>query len=462
MTSRSSDTSRPPRILALRRLALDIFQAGVQAADPCLATRRALWVQGGRLEILLEPLLNPARVRAGPWKKVHALAFGKAACAMAAAVEELLPEGLFPGPGLAVTTHENARQLRRFRVLGAGHPLPDENGVAGAQAIAAAAGQARHDELVLVLISGGGSALLPAPAEDLALDDKIAATRLLLKAGADIGELNTVRKHLSALKGGGLARAAAPAYLHALILSDVIGDDLSTIASGPTVPDPTTFAEAMEVLQRRGVWNRVPAAVRARLDKGLHGLIPETPKPGDPIFEKTGYTLVGSNRLSLEAARIHAGASDRLARVCDEALCGEARLEAQRFAGIAREEIRKAGGQPLALIAGGETTVVVKGKGSGGRNQELALAFALAAETAGLPRRWALLSGGTDGRDGPTDAAGGLVDPWTLPRLRAQGLDPARLLDDNDSYRALSASDDLVKTGPTGTNVADLQIFLCE
>ncbi len=462
MQPKPIDTIRPPRILALRRLALDIFQAGIQAADPGLATRRALWLQGGRLEILLEPLLNPTKVRAGPWKKVHALAFGKAAGAMAAAVEELLPEGLFPEPGLAITTYENQRELRRFRVLGAGHPLPDENSVAAAHAIAAAAGQAQHDELVLVMISGGGSSLLTAPAEGIALDDKIAATQLLLKAGAGIGELNTVRKHLSTLKGGGLARAAAPAYLHALILSDVIGDDLSTIASGPTVPDPTTFAEAMETLKRRGVWDRVPASVRARLDRGLHGRIPETPKPGDPIFEKTGCTLAGSNRLSLEAARVRAGASDRLVRILSESLCGEARIEAQRFAGAAREEIRKAGGQPLALIAGGETTVVVKGKGSGGRNQELALAFALAAEAAGLPRRWVLLSGGTDGRDGPTDAAGGLVDPWTLPRLRVQGLDPVRILDDNDSYRALSTSEDLVKTGPTGTNVADLQIFLCE
>ena len=452
----AQDPPRPSWAAALRSQARSFFLAGVEAADPGKAVARRLVRGDGGLEI------NRASgdVRGGQWGRVRVVAFGKAACTMARAAAAGVPERLFVAPGIAVTNYDNAAEVPGFEVIGAGHPLPDQNGVKGAQAIAAAVGEAGAGELVLVLISGGGSALVPYPAEGLTLADKVAATDLLLASGADIGEINTVRKHLSQLKGGGLARLAAPADLHALVLSDVLGDDLSTIASGPTVPDPTTFADARAVLTRYGAWDRVPAPVRAHIESGCAGAAPETPKPGDPVFARAEATLVGSNGVSLQAMRAAAEAAGRTALVHDDCLTGEAREAAEGFAVAAADRLRQGGAGPVALVAGGETTVTLTGRGRGGRNQEMALAFALAAEHHGLAGRWVFLSGGTDGRDGPTDAAGGLVDPGTLARIRDAGGDAQALLADNDSYRALGLAGDLLVTGATGTNVADLQVLL--
>jgi hydroxypyruvate reductase len=449
-------SDRPPWATTLRQRARDIFQAGVGAADPESAVARTLVDRSGRLEVRR----GSGDVRAKAWTGVRVLAFGKAACAMARAAGQVIPKGLFHAPGIAVTNYENMAELSGFQVTGAGHPLPDENGVKGAAAIAAAAGEAGTGELVLVLISGGGSALLPYPAEGLTLADKVATTDLLLASGADIGEMNTVRKHLSRLKGGGLARLAAPADLHALILSDVLGDDLSTIASGPTAPDPTTFADAQAVLTRTGVWDRASAPVRDHVTRGVRGEVPETPKPGDPVFASAEATLVGSNAVSLEAMRAAAEAAGHAVLVHSERLEGEARDAGGGFAAAAAEAIEPQDRRPLVLVAGGETTVTIKGGGRGGRNQEMALAFALAAEKCGLSGHWAFLSGGTDGRDGPTDAAGGLVDPDTCARIRAAGGDIDALLGDNNSYEALRLAGDLLMTGATGTNVADLQVLV--
>lgn len=456
-----SNPSTATWVEPLRRQARTIFQAGIDAADPQKAVKRSLRLQDGRLEILLEPgSTSTSAVRSEPWQRVHVLAFGKAACAMARAAQEILPQALWAGEGIAVTNYENVAQVPHFQVIGAGHPLPDTNGFKGAQAIADRARQARENELVLVLISGGGSALVPYPAGSLSLEDKIATTQLLLACGADIGQINTVRKHLSLLKGGGLARLAAPASLHALILSDVLGDDLSSIASGPTVPDPTAYADAIQVFKTKGVWEKVPEPVRAHLESGHAGNIPETPKPGDPLFTTVGNTLVGSNRLSLDAVKATAEREGRSVDIFSTALCGEAREEAENLVKAAKEEMQRRGERPFALVSGGETTVTLRGNGRGGRNQELALAFAIAAERHELPARWVFLSGGTDGRDGPTDAAGGIVDPWTVQRIRQAGQDPLSFLDNNDSYQALNLSNALLQTGATGTNVADLQILL--
>lgn len=448
----------PPWVTPLRRQAEAIFQAGVAAADPERAVERALRLRDHRLAIVLDPASNVERVRCEPWSRIHVVALGKAACAMSRAVRRLIPNDMRAAGSIAVTNYENVCEVPDFEVIGAGHPLPDANGLKGARAIAARIKEARAEELVLVLISGGGSALLPHPPETVSLDDKIATTELLLGCGADIGQINTVRKHLSVLKGGGLARLAAPASVHALILSDVIGDDLSAIASGPTVPDPTTYAQAAEILKSKGVWEKVPASVRDHLQRGCAGELPETPKRNDPVFSKVANTLVGSNSISLDAvkaAAIHEGCS---ARIYSPALCGEARDEAQALAEAAAHTANTGG--PLALLAGGETTVTLRGAGRGGRNQEMALAFAIATQKHELTNRWVFLSGGTDGRDGPTDAAGAIVDPWTIDRIRASGNDPNELLEANDSYRALNASGDLLRIGATGTNVADLQILL--
>ncbi len=448
----------------LHGLADEIYQAGVKAADPALAVRNALRVESGRIELILSPQKPESEVRCENWTAVRPIAIGKAAVAMARAAADILPEALFQGGGIIVTNHENAREAEQvpgFELIGAGHPLPDEYGQQGAQRIMEIAGQAQAGELVLVLVSGGGSALVPAPEPPVTLAEKIATTDLLLACGADIVQINCVRKHLSQLKGGGLTRIAAPAALHALILSDVIGDDLSAIASGPTVADATSFSDAIAILEEGGVWGQVPDSVKKRLEDGREGRIEETPKPGDPIFAQSGSSLIGSNGMSLSASEAAAQTLGFETRVVSSALCGEAQDAAQQLLEAALSA-QPVSGRPLALLAGGETTVTLRGDGRGGRNQEMALAFAIKAGEQGLSGDWSFLSGGTDGRDGPTDAAGGLVDPLTLERIRAEGADAKALLANNDSYQALDFAGDLLKPGATGTNVADLQILLLE
>lgn len=443
--------SAPIDLTELRRQALSIFQAGVAAADPLHAVKHYLKAGDQHLEILL----NNGGLRMGRWSKIHLIAFGKAACAMAKAAQEIIPAGLLADTGIAVTNYENVTELDSIEVIGAGHPLPDEAGLNAARRIAERASRARQDELVLVLVSGGGSALIPYPVDPVSLQEKIETTRLLLACGATINEINCVRKHLSRLKGGGLARLVQPADVHALILSDVLGDDLSVIASGPTVPDNTTYADAFALLKTKGIWDKTPVSVRTHLEQGALGKLPETPKANDAAFNNAAHTLIGGNALSVAAMLNAAQSLGYETQVYSDHLCGESTEEAEKLAGYAKH-IDK----PLAVLAGGETTVTLKGRGRGGRNQELALAFALAAEKHGLTGQWVFLSGGTDGRDGPTDAAGGLVDPNTLRRMRDAGCNPQARLADNDSYNALKNSQDLLITGATGTNVADLQVLL--
>jgi glycerate 2-kinase len=423
----------------LKSHALQIFQAGVQAADPYQVVKRCLHLDNGN-------------------EKIHLIAFGKAACAMAQAAQELIPAARLAGTGIAVTNYENVMAVDNVEVIGAGHPLPNTDGFHAAQKIAERVKQAQSNDLVLVLISGGGSALLPYPVEGITLAEKIATTDLLLACGATINEINCVRKHLSRLKGGGLAKLAAPANVHALILSDVLGDDLSTIASGTTVPDNTTYAEAIAVLKNKGVWLAAPESVRHHLAQGEQGLIAETPKPNDSVFKHTSHILCGSNTLSLKAAQQTAEQLGYQTQLYSEQLCGIARDEAEQLALYASNITPVA--KPLVLLAGGETTVQLKGNGKGGRNQEFALAFAIAAQKYGLTGQWTLLSGGTDGRDGPTHAAGGIVNANSLQAMLNAGINPSAYLDNNDAYNALHAANDLLITGATGTNVADLQILL--
>ncbi len=437
-------------LASIRQDAVSIFQAGIAAADPYLAVKR----------YLVPELL-------GSCSKVHLIAFGKAACAMAQAASEIIPAGMLAGRGIAVTNYENVTSVDNVDVIGASHPLPDAAGLNAALIIADRVRNAQQDELVLVLVSGGGSALTPYPADQITLEEKIATTDLLLASGATINQINCVRKHLSRLKGGGLARMAAPAHLHALILSDVLGDDLSSIASGPTVTDDTTYADAIEVFKTKGVWEQVPANVQKHLEQGKLGTIAETPKSGDDAFKtcpersrrNTGHTLIGSNAISVNAMLQSARNLGYETKLYSDNLCGEARKEAEKLIIHAKAlTINK----PIALLAGGETTVTLKGNGRGGRNQEMALAFAIAAEQHDLTGNWVFLSGGTDGRDGPTDAAGGIVDQNTIKRMTQAGVNPIELLENNDSHTALKASNDLVNTGATGTNVADLQILLIQ
>ena len=435
---------------------MSIFKAGIEAADPYQAVRRYLKADRDAVKILVGEKENP---RAGEWPLIHLIAFGKAACPMMkAALEIISPD--FKGNAIAVTNYENVTPIDGVEVIGAGHPLPDKVGFAAAKRCAGIAKDAKLGELVLVLVSGGGSALIPYPVDPVTLEEKIHTTELLLASGADINQINCVRKHLSQLKGGGLARLAAPADLHALILSDVIGDDLSTIASGPTVPDETTFNDAIAILNSKGIWRKLPDSVRHYLQAGQEGRVQETPKAGDACFARAGQTLIGSNRISIDAMMKSAQESGFKIIPYTDALCGEAREAAQKLAVFAAEQINNHPDQAFAVIAGGETTVTLKGEGKGGRNQELALAFAHHAEKKPLPGNWVFLSGGTDGRDGPTEAAGGAVDSGTIERICAAGADPYQLLENNDSHAALKASNDLLLTGATGTNVADLQVLL--
>jgi hydroxypyruvate reductase len=434
-------------IESLRAQAEQIFRAGVAAADPALAVRTALQD---------EDLAR--RVMAA--KNVRVLAIGKAACKMANAVSDHLGVIGVSWDGIVVVNRENRADVDGFRVLATGHPLPDADGVAAAAEVARFVSGARDVDLDIVLISGGGSAILPAPAEGLTLADKLATTDFLLACGAPIHEINTVRKHSSYLKGGGLARLSNAAHIETLILSDVVGDDLSTIASGPTVGDPTSFADARDILARRGIFDRVPESVRARLEAGIRGEIDETPEPGDAIFGRVSHRIVGSNGKSLDAAADESRRLGYHVEIISRELVGEAREVAQD---LARQLEKNKLNSRVALLAGGETTVTLRGGGRGGRNQEMALAFARASRSLTTDARaWAFASAGTDGIDGPTDAAGAIVDEGTVQRGVALTLDVDEHLSRNDSYTFLEASGDLLMTGATGTNVADLQVLLVE
>jgi hydroxypyruvate reductase len=420
----------------LRKHALSIFKAALAAADPASAVKRHL--EG----------IDFARFR-----DVYVIGAGKAGASMAQAAERVLGRRLTAG--LVNVKDGHLVPVRRIELHECGHPVPDARGVQGAHRIAEMAASAGPGDLVICLISGGASALLPLPAEPITLGEKQEVTRLLLACGANIHEINAVRKHMSGIKGGQLARLAAPATVEALLLSDVIGDDLDVIGSGPAAPDASTFAAAQAILRRYQIYGSVPASVRERMERGAAGEIPETPKPGDPLFRKVRNTVVGSGRLAIEAAGRRSRALGLRTLLLSSEIQGETRDIAGMHAAIAREMARfgRPVKPPACVITGGETTVTLKGSGKGGRNQEFALAAAI--EIAGLPGVVAF-SAGTDGTDGPTDAAGAIADGNTLardPRAR-------QFLDANDSYNYFKGLGDLVITGPTNTNVMDVRLML--
>jgi hydroxypyruvate reductase len=413
-------------MMDLRAVALRLFQVAVAAADPAGALRRAL---------ALHPVSPPDA--GGTYILI---AVGKAAVPMAEAAIAVLRDA--PIRALVVTNYENARDVAGATVMASGHPVPDENGEKAGQAVADLLETAGKRDRVIALISGGGSALLPAPAPGLTLEDKAAVNRLLLANGFEITEINLIRQQLSRLKGGGMLRLAAPAPVTSFILSDVIGDDLRTIASGPTVAPLGTRADARDLLTARGLWDDLPAPVRANLEAAEPHCAPSAPARNH---------LIGSNRVSLVAVTAACGPT---AQISNDRLVGDVEAAAAEIITAATSALRAR----ACLVFGGKTTVTLRGKGKGGRNQELALRVAMAMPDLG--RDWAFLSGGTDGRDGPTDAAGGVVDVGTVERIRLAGGDPAALLAQNDSNRALALADDLLVTGATGTNVADVQILM--
>ncbi|OGU12766.1 MAG: hypothetical protein A2075_05260 [Geobacteraceae bacterium GWC2_58_44] len=422
-----------------------LFCAALASVDPFLA---------------LTPHLVKVKelYRTGGFERLVVAGFGKAGLPMALAAEDSL--GATISCGLVIVPHHTtlAKRPHRIEMATAGHPHPDCDGVAASRRILDLARAADDKTLLLLLISGGGSALFTAPAQGIALEEKQQTSRLLMEAGADIQQLNTVRKHLSNIKGGRLAALSHPARLISLAISDVPGDRPDVIASGPAYPDPTSFDDALSTLALLGISARVPAPVRLRLEQGAAGNIEETPKPGDPVFSCVTTVIAARNRDAIEAAADAARQMGLKVHILEDAVCGEARDAGQRVAQmVIRERKRLAPGERICLISGGETTVRVVGKGKGGRNQELALACAMAIE--GEPGI-TFLSAGTDGIDGPTDAAGGVVDGNTAALAKGAGLDPGRFLAENDSYTLLNGCGGLLKTGPTGTNVMDLQIAI--
>lgn len=444
-----------------RHLLKAIFEAGVQAADPGSRIRELLARKKDTLHLPLpHPPIDLAR-----FQRVRVLGAGKATAKMAQAIEDILGERL--SDGLIAVKYGHGQPLNRIRTIEAGHPLPDENGVAAARAMAELAEGADEKTLVVLLISGGGSALLPFPYADesirLDLGDKQETTRLLLGCGAAIHEINCLRKHLSGIKGGRLAKQLYPGRSLALILSDVVGDDLDAIASGPTAPDPSTFADMAAIIQSYGIENKLPPAVGRILEKGLSGEIAETPKPGDPAFDNIRHLLIGTNFLSLQAAAQKARTLGFHPWIISSRITGEAREIAKAIWGIAQDGDQQGlyGKKPLCLIFGGETTVSLRGSGKGGRNQEMALAMLAEMEKAPDAARFiAFLSGATDGGDGPTDAAGAFADVELLQRASAKNLAIRRYLAANDAYHFFEPINGLLKTGPTGTNVCDIQLVL--
>ncbi|HWQ56471.1 MAG TPA: glycerate kinase [Bryobacteraceae bacterium] len=420
----------------MRREALAIFRAALKAADPAGAVARAL--EAGKYD---------------RYRRIFVIGAGKAGATMAHAAERVLGRRI--EAGLINTKYGHVAKLRRIELNECGHPVPDERGVEGARRIAAMAEGAGADDLVICLVSGGASALLPLPAEPVTLAEKQEITRLLLACGANIHEINAVRKHISSIKGGQLARLAAPAAVESLLLSDVIGDDLDVIGSGPTAPDASTFGRALEILDKYGLRARAPEAVRKRLERGAEGEIPETPKPGDEVFRRTGNRVIGSNRLAVDAAAAHARELGYRPLVLSTFVEGETREIARMHAAIAKEIVHSGRPvkRPACIITGGETTVTLKGQGKGGRNQEFVLAAAI--DIAGM-HDVVVLSAGTDGTDGPTDAAGAIADGRTLERNPCA----PEFLANNDAYHYFAPLGDLVMTGPTGTNVMDVRILL--
>lgn len=422
--------------MTARAAALKIFRAALKAADPYEGVMRHVRVERGTL------IAGRRRYRLDGFREIRVVGAGKASARMAQAAERLLGKRI--SQGLINVKYGHTAPLRSIELNECGHPVPDENGMRGARRILDIASQAGPHDLVIAIISGGASALLPYPLPSRTLEEKQRITGELLRCGANIHELNTIRKHMSAIKGGHLAQAAAPAQVLALVLSDVIGDDLDVIGSGPTVPDRSTSADAEDILRHYGI--AVPA-------------LAETPKPSDKVFDRVQNLIVGSNALAVAAAEIEAKRLGYRTLVLSTFIEGETREVARVHAAIAKEVL--ASGRPIrspaCVISGGETTVTIRGGGLGGRNQEFVLAAAI--DIAGL-ERVTVFSAGTDGTDGPTDAAGAIADGKTIARAREVGLDPVEYLANNDSYHFFETLGDLVKTGPTGTNVADVRLVI--
>ncbi len=437
----------------VREAVLKILNSALSAQDPRIAV-------GDHLNRVRSKLVvDNLTLNLDEFKRIFVVGGGKASGAMAEALENIVGDKLSKGFINVLRGTKSRFKTSKIYLNEANHPIPDEQGVRGAKKIIQLADEAKENDLVICLISGGGSALMPLPAAGVTLQDKQRLTNALLRSGATINEINSVRKHISGLKGGQLARSAYPAHLISLILSDVVGDPLDIIASGPTAPDISTFEEAISILKKYDLWkNSIPLAIKDRLEAGFRGEIPETPKPKDEVFEKTHNFIVGGNRAAAIVACQEARRLGFNSLLLSSMIEGEAKHVGTVYAGVLKEILQSNNPvqKPAVVVAGGETTVTVTGLGKGGRNQELVLSSSL--KISGL-KGVAIASIGTDGIDGPTDAAGAIADGETLVRAHENKLDPRKFLKNNDSYRFFERLGDLIFTGPTGTNVNDLTVI---
>jgi len=428
-----------------------IFEAGLKAVDPEVAVRTHLKRSGNKLQ------LNDKEYDLTDYENIYVIGMGKAAAAMAKAVEEIIGDQL--SAGIVNVKYGHTAPLKKIKINEAAHPVPDDAGISGSQEIIELLKKTGEKDLALCLISGGGSALLPCPAEGLTLEDKQVVTQSLLECGADIHEINSIRKHISAVKGGRLAALVYPSTLISLILSDVIGDNLDVIASGPTVLDTHTFHDCRNIINKYKLNEKVPKRVIDYIERGCEGEIEDTPKADSPVFEHTQNAIVGSNILAVEAAQEKAKELGYNSLILSTYIHGETEEVAKVHTAIAKE-INSSGNpvnRPACIISGGETTVTIEGKGQGGRNQEFVLAAAIDIE--GL-ENVVVLSGGTDGNDGPTDAAGAIADGTTIIRAKDLNLNAFDYLCENNSYNFFKPLGDLLITGPTNTNVMDLRLVI--
>lgn len=442
----------------MRRMAKTIFLKALSAVNPSIILKDRIRIEKDYLRIKIDENLEKT-FNLNTFHKILVVGTGKASNSMALAIEEIFGNRITKG--LITTKYGHLLPLKKTEIIEAGHPLPDQNGYEGAKKIQNLLKESGPNDLVIFLLSGGGSALLPFPAEGIGLKEKQEVTQLLLDCGADIKEINTIRKHISKMKGGWLAQWAYPSTVIGFILSDVVGDQLDAIGSGPTVPDPTTFGEAWEILKKYDLLNEISPSIQKYLQLGIKGKREETPKPGDAVFEKVYNSLIGSNILALRVAEKEASSLGFNTLILSSSIEGETR-EAARFHSAIAKEVISSGNpipKPACILSGGETTVTIKGNGLGGRNQEFALAGAI--EINGI-EKVVLLSGGTDGTDGPTDATGAVADHTTVPRAKSMGLDPKAHLENNDAYPFFQKLGDLLITGPTHTNVMDVRILLVD
>jgi glycerate 2-kinase len=440
----------------LRADAREIFLSSLKPVNPYEAVKRFVRIEGDVIQ-LGRPGDVSAILRLEDYRRVIVVGGGKASSPMARAIEELFGSRI--STGLVNVKSGFTEPLTRVELVEAEHPVPGEKGVAGTGRILEILREAGEDDLIFSVISGGGSALLPSPAGAITLEEKQAITRKLLECGAVIDEINAVRKHISASKGGQMARAAYPAFTVNLMLSDVVGDKSDVIASGPFTADGSTYEDVFRIFRKYNL-KEIPRSILEYVEAGAKGLIPETPKAGDPIFEKVSNIVVGSNILACRAAEERASTLGYNTLILSSMIEGETKDVALVHTGIAKEVLANGlpRSKPACIISGGETTVTIRGRGLGGRNMEFALAAGLHLE--GVSGSVVILSGGTDGNDGPTDAAGALADPGTVARGRKAGVEASEYLAENDSYHFFEKTGDLLVTGPTNTNVMDVRLVL--